>query len=136
MLDGTSGLTGTASVALTAGVVAAQTGITVVTMTHSDILFTLLGLVIVGVLVGLGQGLSHVPPLTTRQIIGKALTSIGVAVTAVLAYKLDPSLNPLLIIGAGALLSVLGSGILEAIVRQKLGLPPKETSNGNSTDSQ
>lgn len=127
MLDGTSGLVGTASVALTAGVVAAQSGISVVTMTHSDILFTLCGLVIVGFLVGLGQGLSHIPPLSVRQIVGKALGGLGIAVCAVLAYKLDPSINPLVIIGAGALLSVLGSGFLEAYARLKLGLPPKDT---------
>ena len=134
MLD-TSGFSGTTSVALTAGVVAAQTGITVVTMTHADILLTLLGLIVVGLLVGLGQGLAHVPPLTARQIIGKSLVSMGVAICAVLAYKLDPSMNPLLIIGAGSLLSVLGSGFLEAYVRNKLGMKPKEDEDGDSTDS-
>lgn len=128
----TSGLVGTTSVALTAGVVAAQSGIAVVTMTHSDILLTLLGLIMVGAFVGLGQGLSHIPPLTVRQIVGKTMTAIGVALTSVLAYKLDPSLNPLMIIGVGALLSVLGSGVLEAFFRAKFGLPPKDTSNDNN----
>lgn len=126
MLDGTSGAVGTASVALTAGALAAQTGIAVVTMTHADILLTLLGLIVVGLLVGLGQGLSHIPPLTTRQIIGKALNGLGIAVCAVLAYKLDPTINPLIIIGGGALLAILGSGFLETLARAKLGLPPKE----------
>lgn len=130
MLDGTSGLLGTASVALTAGVVAAQSGIAVVTMTHADILLTLLGLIVVGLLVGLGQGLSHVPPLTPRQIIGKALNGLGIAICSVLYYKIDPNVSPLWIIGGGAFLAILGSGFLETLARAKLGLPPKDKEDG------
>lgn len=86
-----------------------------------DIL-TLFQLAAVGLLIGIGQGLTIVPPITWRETLGRGMQSMGIALIAGLALHLDPHMNPLVVISCGALLATVGTGGVREILRAKFGV--------------
>ncbi len=122
----TSGIQ-SASVATLSGVAAA----TVPTLATQPLwTFTplaLLGiLVMIGALVGLGQALASREPVTVKQTIGRTMVSIAVAMVSTCVYYLKPDTDPIVVIGVGSLLSVLGSGVLAEVVKARFGVPPQQ----------
>ncbi len=120
----TSGIQ-SASVATLTGAVAATSPIIAQTpgLVFSPVLL-LAVLVFIGALVGLGQALASKEPVTLKQTIGRTLVSMAVAVVSTCVYYLKPGIDPLVVIGIGSLLSVLGSGVLTELVRVRFGAPP------------
>lgn len=103
------------------GSVAAQTSLQVSRIVDHDSMLLVGILIVIGLVVGLGHALASRTPLPTRRIVGKVLISTGVSVTAAAVYYWKPGTDPLVVIGLGALLSVLGSGWLEEFVRSRTG---------------
>jgi hypothetical protein len=79
---------------------------------------------IVGVVTALGQLLASHERLTSRIIAGRALSSIGLSVSAgaILLWVADP--HPLALIGVSAGLASLGTSFLEKLVQKKFGINP------------
>lgn len=79
---------------------------------------------LVGVLTALGQLLASNERLTPRIIIGRALSSIGLSVSAgaLLLWFAEP--HPLALIGVSAGLASLGTSFLERFIQKKLGINP------------
>lgn len=79
---------------------------------------------LVGVLTALGQLLASNEKLTLRIILGRALTSIGLSVSAgaLLLWMTAP--HPLALIGLSAGLASLGTSFLEKLMQKKLGINP------------
>lgn len=118
----TSGIQ-SASVATLTGVAAASAPIIAVTPKMAFTPITLmLVLMAIGALVGLGQALASSEPVTVRQTIGRTLVSTAVAMVSTCIYYLKPDIDPLVVIGVGSLLSVMGSGVLSDIVKARLGV--------------
>ncbi len=118
----TSGIQ-SASVATLTGVAAASAPIIAVTPKMAFTPITLmLVLMAIGALVGLGQALASSEPVTVRQTIGRTLVSTAVAMVSTCIYYLKPDVDPLVVIGVGSLLSVMGSGVLSDIVKARLGV--------------
>ena len=64
---------------------------------------------VIGFVIGLGQALLAPPPFSVRLAIGRALVSCGLAFAGGIIFELDPDANPLVCIGAGALLASCGT---------------------------
>lgn len=79
---------------------------------------------IVGALTALGQLLASNERLTPRIIIGRALSSIGLSVSAgaILLWMASP--DPLALIGLSAGLASLGTSFLEKLIQKKFGINP------------
>lgn len=77
---------------------------------------------LVGVLTALGQLLASTEKLTPRIIVGRALASIGLAVSsgAILLWMTEAP--PLALIGLSAGLASLGTSFLEKLIQKKFGL--------------
>lgn len=119
----TSGIQ-SASVATLTGVAAASAPIIAVTPSMAFTPITLmLVLMAIGALVGLGQALASSEPVTVRQTIGRTLVSTAVAMVSTCIYYLKPDVDPLVVIGVGSLLSVMGSGVLSDIVKSRFSGP-------------
>lgn len=82
----------------------------------------LTGMGLVGVLTALGQLLASNEELTPRIILGRALASIGLSVSAgaILLWMTD--VPPLALIGLSAGLASLGTSFLEKLMQKKFGL--------------
>lgn len=80
------------------------------------------GLSVTGVIIGLGQLLASKEELTTRIVIGRAFSSVGLSLVAGVALVQIPDAHPLTLIGLGAGLSSLGTSFLEKYLQKKLGL--------------
>ncbi len=110
---------------LSTGAVAAQASYQVSRIVDHDSLLLVGILFVIGVVVGLGHALSSRTPLPVRRIFGKVLLSTGVSVTAAAVYWYKPGTDPLVVIGLGSLLSVLGAGFLDELVRTRMGIDRK-----------
>lgn len=77
---------------------------------------------VVGMFTALGQLLASEEKLTTRIIIGRTLSSIGLAISSgtLLLWFTDP--HPLALIGVSAGLASLGTSFLEKVIQKKLGI--------------
>jgi len=75
-----------------------------------------------GLVIGLGQLLASEERLTTRIIIGRALSTVGLALSsgALLLWFTDVPI--LALIGVAAGLASLGTSFLEKFLQKKLGL--------------
>lgn len=80
------------------------------------------GLSVTGIIVGLGQLLASKEELTTRIILGRALSSLGLSLVAGVVLLQFPEAHPLVLIGTGAALASLGTSFLERYLQRKLGL--------------
>ena len=76
----------------------------------------------VGLITALGQLLASEERLTYRIIIGRTLSSVGIAISsgAILLWFANP--HPLAIIGISAGAASLGTSFLEKIIQKKLGI--------------
>lgn len=82
---------------------------------------TLLALVVVGLVVGLGKLLASNEKLSWRLAIGRALVSAGLAVAAGALLAFIPGLSQLAIIGLAAASAVFGEQFLEKLIHIKSG---------------
>lgn len=76
----------------------------------------------VGIITALGQLLASEEKLTCRIIIGRTLSSVGLAISsgAIMLWFTDP--HPLALIGISAGVASLGTSFLEKIIQKKLGI--------------
>ena len=76
----------------------------------------------IGIITALGQLLASKEKLTWRIIIGRTLSSVGLAISsgAILLWFTNP--HPLALIGVSAGAASLGTSFLEKIVQKKLGI--------------
>lgn len=82
----------------------------------------LFGMVMTGLVIGLGQILTSDEQLTTRLIIGRALSTVGLALTSGLLLLYSTEADILVLIGASALTASLGTSFLERILQKHLGI--------------
>lgn len=82
----------------------------------------LTGMGIVGVLTALGQLLASNEKLTPRIIIGRALASVGLSVSAGAILLWMTEVPPLALIGLSAGLASLGTSFLEKLMQKKFGI--------------
>ena len=78
-------------------------------------------LAFIGAAVGIGQLLASEEKLTARIIIGRALSSAGLGMTAGSVLILYPDINPVAMTGIAALFASLGTSVLEKIIQKFLG---------------
>ena len=76
----------------------------------------------IGIITALGQLLASEERLTYRIIIGRTLSSVGLAISAgaIMLWFANP--HPLALIGVSAGAASLGTSFLEKIIQKKLGI--------------
>ena len=76
----------------------------------------------IGIITALGQLLASEEKLTCRIIIGRTLSSVGLAISsgAIMLWFTNP--HPLALIGVSAGVASLGTSFLERIIQKKLGI--------------
>lgn len=79
---------------------------------------------LVGILTALGQLLASDEKLTPRIIIGRALSSVGLSVSAGAVLLWFTDAHPLALIGVSAGLASLGTSFLEKLIQKKLNINP------------
>lgn len=75
----------------------------------------------IGVLTGLGQLMASKERLTWRIVIGRCLSSAGIATAAGVVLLAVPNVSPLAQIGVAAALASLGTSGLERLIQRALG---------------
>lgn len=77
---------------------------------------------VVGMIIALGQLMASEEKLTWRIIIGRTLSSVGLAISsgAIMLWFTAP--HPLALIGVSAGAASLGTSFLEKIIQKKLGI--------------
>jgi drug/metabolite transporter (DMT)-like permease len=85
----------------------------------------LLGMTLTGLLIGLGQLLSSDEKLTPRIVIGRALSSSGLALVAGLSLLQIPDMPLVPLIALSALIASLGTSALEKVLQHYFGIKPK-----------
>lgn len=85
----------------------------------------LVGMTLTGLIIGLGQILGSTEKLTVRLVVGRALSSTGLALVAGLILIQIPNITLLPLIGLSALISSLGTSALERMLQHFLGVKPK-----------
>lgn len=83
---------------------------------------SLLGMTATGLMVGLGQLLGSKEKLTWRLVIGRALSSVGLALIAGVALIQIPNIHIVALIGLSALFASLGTSAIEKAVQHYLGV--------------
>jgi len=78
-------------------------------------------LFLVGSVIALGQLLASEEKLTWRIVVGRMLSSGGLAVGAGAALQLWPEIPLLALIGLSAILASLGTSVLEKLFNKFLG---------------
>ncbi len=84
-------------------------------------MYQAMGFACIGVAIGIGQLLASQERLTRRIIIGRALSTGGIAMGAGFALIWFPSLPPVAMIGLAALLASLGTSALEKMFQRFIG---------------
>lgn len=75
----------------------------------------------IGILTSLGQLMASKEVLTWRIVIGRCLSSAGIAMAAGVLLLAFPAMPPLAQIGAAAALASLGTSGLERLIQRGLG---------------
>lgn len=70
-------------------------------------------LAFIGTIIGIGKLLASTDPMTTRTVIGRALSSAGIGAAAGATTLLFPTADPLVMYGMAAGLASLGTSALE-----------------------
>jgi hypothetical protein len=73
-------------------------------------------IVVTGALIGLGQLLASTEKLTSRIVIGRMLSSGGLALCAASVLQYYPNIDPLALAGIAAVFASLGTSALERII--------------------
>lgn len=76
----------------------------------------------IGVLTGLGQLMASKETLTWRIIVGRCLSTAGIATAAGVILLAFPGVSPLAQIGVAAALASLGTSGLERLIQRVLGI--------------
>jgi hypothetical protein len=76
----------------------------------------------IGVLASMGQLLASKENLTWRIVVGRCLSSAGIATAAGVLLLAFPGMPPLAQIGAAAALASLGTSGLERVIQRVLGI--------------
>lgn len=82
----------------------------------------LVGMITTGLLIGLGQILNSNEKITTRLVIGRAMSSTGLSLVAGLMLIQLPNLGLIPLIGLSALIASLGTSALERLLQHVLGI--------------
>jgi hypothetical protein len=77
---------------------------------------------VIGVLTGLGQLMASKEALTWRIIVGRCLSTAGIATAAGVILLAFPGVSPLAQIGVAAALASLGTSGLERLIQRVLGI--------------
>lgn len=78
--------------------------------------------VLIGLMIGLGQLLGSKERLTWRIVVGRCLSSAGLATAAGAALLAFPGMGTLEQIGVAAALASLGTSGLERLIQRALGI--------------
>lgn len=78
-----------------------------------------------GLLIGLGQLLASEEKLSMRIVVGRALSSTGLALASGAVLIEIPEVPLLALIGISALIASLGTSVLETFLNRVLGGTPK-----------
>lgn len=109
-------------VTITGGAISVLTGILLgMPMDVKIIVF----LTVIGFIIGFGQALLAPPPFSFRLAFGRALISCGLAFAGGIIFELDPNANPLVCIGAGALLASCGTDFWKQLLMNLVNLKQK-----------
>ncbi len=76
----------------------------------------------IGVLTGLGQLMASKEELTWRIVVGRCLSTAGIATAAGVVLLAFPSVPPIAQIGVAAALASLGTSGLERLIQRALGI--------------
>ena len=74
-------------------------------------------MLVVGIIAGMGQLLASDEKLSTRLVIGRAISSGSLGLAAGMLLIWYPNINPLAMCGLAALLSSVGTSGLERIIQ-------------------
>ena len=77
---------------------------------------------VIGIVTGLGQLMASKEVLTWRIVIGRCLSSAGIATAAGVVLLAVPHVSPLAQIGLAAALASLGTSGLERLIQRILGI--------------
>jgi len=88
-------------------------------LTHLE---ALVGMTTTGLLIGLGQLLSSDERISTRLVIGRAMSSTGLSLVAGLILIQFPKLGLIPLVGLSALIASLGTSALERLLQRFLGI--------------
>lgn len=77
---------------------------------------------LIGTLTGLGQLLASKEVLTRRIVIGRCLSTAGIAMAAGVVLLAFPGVPPIAQIGVAAALASLGTSGLERVIQRALGI--------------
>lgn len=81
---------------------------------------TLVALVTIGLLVGLGKLLASQEPFSWRLAIGRSIVSAGLAVAAGSLLAFMPGLSALAVIGLAAASAVIGEQFIEKLLHARI----------------
>jgi hypothetical protein len=93
---------------------------------YIDTALHILTLGTVGGIIGLGQLLLGKDVLTLRLVLGRAISSGGLATAAAVALQFYPGMSNAMEIGLAAALASLGTSGLEALVQHFFGVGSRE----------
>ncbi len=77
---------------------------------------------VIGLITALGQLLASEERLTYRIIIGRTLSSVGIAISSGAILLWFDNTHPLALIGVSAGAASLGTSFLEKLIQKKLGI--------------
>lgn len=77
---------------------------------------------VIGVLTGLGQLMASKEELTWRIVVGRCLSTAGIAIAAGVVLLAFPGVPPIAQIGVAAALASLGTSGLERMIQRVLGI--------------
>lgn len=77
---------------------------------------------LIGVITGLGQLMASKEQLTWRIIVGRCLSTAGIAIAAGVVLLVYPEIPPLAQIGVAAALASLGTSAIERLIQRVLGI--------------
>jgi hypothetical protein len=75
-----------------------------------------------GLLIGMGQLLASTEKITPRIVIGRAFSSVGLALVAGVGLLQVPNMPLIALIGLSALFSSLGTSALETLFQRYMGI--------------
>ena len=84
---------------------------------------------VIGTLTGLGQLLASKEQLTARIVIGRCLSTAGIAMAAGIVLLAFPGIHPLAQIGVAAAMASLGTSGIERLIQRVIGI---DRSNGGT----
>ena len=82
----------------------------------------LIGMTFTGLLIGMGQLLASTEKITPRIVIGRAFSSVGLALVAGVGLLQVPNMPLIALIGLSALFSSLGTSALETLFQRYMGI--------------